>query len=326
MDTIRSYLESMFKNLPLTEKVMRAKSELLQMMEDKYTELIKEGKTENEAVGIVISEFGNLEELVEDLGIKDIYTEQRNETKKKRLLTFDEIKKFIDQRKRSALLLGIGIACLICCVVCPILGDAASLPEILFIPSMFVMIGIGVMLIIMSSSVTEEVKFIFLEPCSLDSVETDYLRSERTKYISTYSIMKSVGILCFILCCIPPIIFDNIGTTEFVEALGPAFLFIFVGLGVFLTVYSSKIKKSYDILLSLNGGVNLYETTNFYYEKKEVVYKNKVIETIMSVFWITITCVYLSISFLTGAWEITWIIWPIAAIFYTIIKNLGKEE
>ena len=58
MDTIRSYLESMFKNLPLTDKVMRAKSELLQMMEDKYTELIKEGKSENEAVGIVISEFG----------------------------------------------------------------------------------------------------------------------------------------------------------------------------------------------------------------------------------------------------------------------------
>ena len=88
MDTIRSYLESMFKNLPLTDKVMRAKSELLQMMEDKYTELIKEGKSENEAVGIVISEFGNLEDLVDDLGIKDIYTEQR--TEKKNLLRSSE--------------------------------------------------------------------------------------------------------------------------------------------------------------------------------------------------------------------------------------------
>ena len=69
MDTIKSYLESMFLNLPNTPEVYRAKSELLQMMEDKYTELKENGKTENEAIGIVISEFGNLDELAEDLGI-----------------------------------------------------------------------------------------------------------------------------------------------------------------------------------------------------------------------------------------------------------------
>lgn len=39
------------------------------MMEDKYNELISEGKSENEAVGTVISEFGNLDELAETLGL-----------------------------------------------------------------------------------------------------------------------------------------------------------------------------------------------------------------------------------------------------------------
>ena len=37
METIKNYLEAMFRNLPQTEKVLRAKSELFQMMEDKYT-------------------------------------------------------------------------------------------------------------------------------------------------------------------------------------------------------------------------------------------------------------------------------------------------
>lgn len=69
METIRNYLETMFQNLPNTREVQKAKTELWQMMEDKYTELKEEGKTENEAVGIVISEFGNLSELAEDLGI-----------------------------------------------------------------------------------------------------------------------------------------------------------------------------------------------------------------------------------------------------------------
>ena len=68
METIRNYLETMFAKLPNTFEVQKAKNELWQMMEDKYTELIREGRTENEAIGIVISEFGNLDELAEDLG------------------------------------------------------------------------------------------------------------------------------------------------------------------------------------------------------------------------------------------------------------------
>jgi hypothetical protein len=62
MNTIRNYLDNMFLGLPDTEEVIRAKKELLTMMEDKYNELKDSGKAENEAIGIVISEFGNLDE------------------------------------------------------------------------------------------------------------------------------------------------------------------------------------------------------------------------------------------------------------------------
>ena len=64
METIKNYLETMFSQLPNTSEVIKAKNELGQIMEDKYQELLNEGKTENEAVGIVISEFGNLDELI----------------------------------------------------------------------------------------------------------------------------------------------------------------------------------------------------------------------------------------------------------------------
>ena len=72
MDTIKTYLENMFAGLPGTPDVMKAKNELFQMMEDKYNELIEEGISDNEAVGRVISEFGNLEEISEELGINNI--------------------------------------------------------------------------------------------------------------------------------------------------------------------------------------------------------------------------------------------------------------
>lgn len=69
MDTIRVYLDNMFKTLPNNQKVREAKAELFSMMEDKYYLLKEEGKSENEAIGIVISEFGNLDEVANTLGI-----------------------------------------------------------------------------------------------------------------------------------------------------------------------------------------------------------------------------------------------------------------
>ena len=71
METIKSYLETMFANMPNTPEVLRAKQELWGMMEDKYNELISEGLSENEAVGTVISEFGNLDELSEHSDLTD---------------------------------------------------------------------------------------------------------------------------------------------------------------------------------------------------------------------------------------------------------------
>lgn len=67
MDTIQTYLENMFRAFPQTPEVLRAKEELFGMMEDKYNELKAAGKTENEAIGAVIAEFGNLDELADEL-------------------------------------------------------------------------------------------------------------------------------------------------------------------------------------------------------------------------------------------------------------------
>ena len=96
METIKNYLESMFRGLPLTEKVMKAKSELLQMMEDKYTELIRSGKTENEAVGEVIQNFGNLDDLADDLGIKEILYQSKYSEVQRRKLSFEEVTEYLE--------------------------------------------------------------------------------------------------------------------------------------------------------------------------------------------------------------------------------------
>ena len=83
METIKNYLETMFMNLPNTPEVRRAKDELGQMMEDKFVELTEAGKTENEAVGTVISEFGNLNEVADALGIDSYVNPKTNSNSEK---------------------------------------------------------------------------------------------------------------------------------------------------------------------------------------------------------------------------------------------------
>lgn len=78
METIRQYLDNMFYGIVLTQRVRQAKERLLEMMEDKYQALISQGYKENEAVGQVISEFGNLQEIAGELDIQqDIQHKQQ---------------------------------------------------------------------------------------------------------------------------------------------------------------------------------------------------------------------------------------------------------
>ena len=58
MDVIIAYLETMFSPYPPSPRLDEAKAELRAMMEDAYSSLISEGKSHNEAVGQVITEFG----------------------------------------------------------------------------------------------------------------------------------------------------------------------------------------------------------------------------------------------------------------------------
>ena len=94
MDTIKTYLDNMFLNLPKTDEINTLKNDLLNNMEDKYNELKTQGKTENEAIGIVISEFGNIDELINEMGIKIDEPDENS-----RILSMEEVRDYLNVKK-----------------------------------------------------------------------------------------------------------------------------------------------------------------------------------------------------------------------------------
>jgi len=320
METIKSYLEAMFAAMPNTAEVRKAKAELLQMMEDKYNELIANGQNENTAVGTVISEFGNLDELAEGLGLVKVVEETRTRESKtpRRNVGIDEVKGFIENRRKKALLLALGVFFCIVSVACPILfGERYGAVSVLL---MFVCIALGVGFIVYSSYVDSNWKFLKTELCRIDMATADYVKEKLRSFEPVRALCVTIGVILFIICWVPNMFY--------VEGsyYAPALMFVLIGLGVLLIVYSSKIRSGYEILMQLND-VNTISGTYINQNVKPVRYKNKTAQTIVEIYWPVATCLYLILSFLTFRWDLTWIIWLVAGIMHrAVVINCRADE
>ena len=139
MDLIKSYIEALFGGLPKTKEVIEMKLNMLEHLEEKYEILLQEGKSEHEAVGIVLSGVGSVEDLKEELGIRDeIVPEQVTEGLKK---------EYFDFKRKQGLFTAIAIALFILAPVMVILLDQTGVRG-LPIAAFFLCIAAGVALLI----------------------------------------------------------------------------------------------------------------------------------------------------------------------------------
>lgn len=103
------------------------------------------------------------------------------------------------------------------------------------------------------------------------------------------------------------------GQGEFFGTLGVLALLILVAAATGLIVYTN---------LSTPREYRDYDDQS---RRERVLYSGRdgqVLKSILSIYWTFITFVYLAVSFLTMAWNITWIIWVLAAVFGQIITTV----
>ncbi len=318
METIKNYLEAMFANLPNTAEVRKAKDELFSMMEDKYNELIAEGETENAAIGTVISEFGNLDELAEDLGLTEEVEEaqKRQQEEPRQFVSMSGILEFLDYTRKRALYVAIGVLLCIVSVCFTIIGEELLYNETYGVVGMFGCIIVAVALFIYSGSMGKDYVYLTKEACRIDLATADMVRQKSREFRSTRTWMLTVGVVLCAFCWVPSAAASD-------SDIMPVTLFGLVGLGVFLMVYSGIIVRGYEAIMNVNDR----KTVSGHYADEETVhYVSRFAEAIMSVYWLTITCIYLMVSFLTFEWGLTWIIWPVAAILHVLLKSVLTTE
>ncbi len=272
MEAIREYLHNLFMSLPETPEVLRAKAALLEMMEDKYDELVSEGKSEKEAVGTVISEFGNLEELAEELGIEG-YLGKGGEEKENGAITakqgtyaaergaagngqnrqryqepprqqyewtFSETKDYLKYAWKHALCVALGVAL---CIWSPYVSSV-----------LFFFVAIAVVLFCTASHLRKPYGNVARYGISLDEKAENFVEQKRENDEHRRFWLRVTGIVLCIVSVVPSSInrFSNLFLSEIMDAS----VLMIVGAGVCLIVLSASVGNRYKELAKAvkNGG------------------------------------------------------------------------
>ncbi|NLK65597.1 MAG: hypothetical protein GX289_10955 [Tissierellia bacterium] len=319
MNIIKNYLDNMFLGLPETEDVKRAKKELLAMMEDKYNELKNSGKTENEAIGIVISEFGNLDELAETLGIK-----QALENKSDIIhVTYEEAEKYIEDSKNIAPKTALGV---FLCIMSPtllllLLGlrelDALQIKEDRLIAAgltaLIALVAAGVSYFIRYSSILDKYEYLQKSVFELDYSTEQAVRSAMAQDEHSYKSAVNTSVILYILSILPIFLISLLLDIDGASTISVAVTLTIVAYATYNLINKGGINNACQVLLQ-QGDYSIKTKSN------------KTLQTISKVYWLVIVAVYLTYSFITQKWGISWIIWPIAGILYVIIKTVAEEK
>lgn len=317
-----SYLDSMFAKLPQTQELERIKQGLLDNMQDKYEELLAEGKSEHEAIGIVIAEFGNVDELIEELDLP-IYQEQGEEGVS---FSDQEIEEFQVANRKTGQLIGIGVMLIITGAGLLMLFNAigerglnvanlANLSDVLGLIPLFLFVAIAVGLFIYSGTIIERFDQIN-QPIALTTNQRKRLEQAYGRFQPIFTKVIITGVIFCILAPLQLILLSSLN--DDLSSYGVAILLFIVAIAVYLFIYYGKIHESYRKLLGI--GIS---------SEREIKERDRVIGAVAVGVWSLATVIFLISGLVYRQWHINWIIFPVTGIlfggFSGVYSALKKE-
>lgn len=237
----------------------------------------------------------------------------------RRKLTYAEAGDYVELVKKLSKRIAFGVSL---CVLSPIvliqmsaIADAGIVSEEMAVGvgllSLFALIAVALMFFIPSGIRLSVYDYLEKETLDVEQGAADMAVRARNAYAYTYRINITIGILLFFLSVIPLVIsacLPNVSEMWIVACVN--ILLATVASGVFLVVRVCYIDGAYQKIL---------QTGDYSCDRKS---RNALVEVISTVYWGAATAIYLTISFLTEAWHITWLVWVIAGVLFPVLEAL----
>lgn len=177
---------------------------------------------------------------------------------------------------------------------------------------LLLMVAVAVAIFIIYGRKMETYDFLEKEPIELAYGVKGLVEKEKFRYESTHSRKLVLGIVLCILSAVPIMVLAISDKNGRLAILGVNLCLILVANGVYLLVSTGIIYGGFQRLL---------EEGDYTRRQKAENKRNDVIDKI---YWCLVTAIYLAWSFITMEWERTWIIWPVAGVFYGAVVGISS--
>ena len=323
---IRNHVEVLFEDVPKSKRAFDLKEELINNLEARYDDLIISGASESEAFKTTVNGIGDVEELLSGLREPNV---------------FDEASYQI-QRKRDAKVLTISIAlyfiALMSLFVCAALAESLAFAvqdaaTKMMVPNESLEIfGLILMFAIALIPTCMLIYHYTSRPAYKKQEET--IVEEFKEWSSDSKRAKAVrGAVSSVLWTLTVVIYFLVSFMTGKWHLTWMIFLVSVSLESLISVYFN-IKLSHT-RPQQESGITLDESKDGdgagkVQENARANTYNSNVKAIMGaasvVLWMLTVIVYISISFATGAWHITWIVFLIAGCVEALIKLIGAMK
>ncbi|WP_341857081.1 hypothetical protein [Brachybacterium sp. GPGPB12] len=272
------------------------------------------GRTESQAVGAVIAEFGGLDEVAAELGITAELdgTAVGTGTMAPAMLSTERAEEYVEAVRRGRWIPAVAIPLFVLSAL-PLLlliavgGEEPSgwaLGAGLTAP--LILVAVGVVLLVLQGDRMEEFADIDEARVSPTPAVREIARDLRREHRRERTLATGAAIMLWILAAVPVILMGVLTDSGSLAPLyGVCATLAMVALGLWILLRSAWSDTAAAALLQEEDEDDLSATST-----------SPAIRVVAAVYWPVAAAIYLAWSFLGGDWGITWVVWPIAGVLY----------
>lgn len=336
--TLDSYLDTMFKDLPHTAEVNRARTELRAMMEDSFHTKLANGTGETQALGQVIAEFGSIDELAPVLGLSTSTLQGNDQTPRYRTLELGEARDYLALKDRLGIRRGFAAAL---CVFSPATllallawyGDS-SVPVFVGFVVLFLLVGTAVGIFLMSDSSLTRFADIEKGHYEPQSDVRAYVSQELPRHATRKAVSHTIGIGIIFLGVVG-IVGAGLAADSLYGEDSPgeqAMLLSAIAVFLLLTAISVWVfiagETRHNVLESLLDPAGLRRAAE--HGDSPDKSSSTVVRVLFAVLWPLAVIVFLVAGLGFNQWGTAWIVFVVAGVLTWLLTNisgaLGKNR
>lgn len=173
--------------------------------------------------------------------------------------------------------------------------------------TIFPIVAIAVFMFVRAGLKNEPFEFLESEPFEIEHSVSILAKTRQKAYRNTYMTFNCIGVLACILSPVPLLCGAFTGN-DLIVLIMLCVTLLLAGIGAMFFIIAGVRWASTQKLL----------------KEGEFNQRGKTMETIGTLYWLLVTGIYIGWSFITNAWHITWVIWPIAAFLFAVIKFVAN--